>query len=104
MFIVPNIQIATLSPADICYEESLSTLRYAERWVFKFCIRLIYVIYSTGHIAYLFRAKRIQNKAMVNESPTERLVKELKAENAKLLLRLSRLGQEGRKTDDETSM
>lgn len=24
-------KIATLSPADICYEESLSTLRYAER-------------------------------------------------------------------------
>lgn len=25
-------QIATLSPADICYEESLSTLRYADRY------------------------------------------------------------------------
>ncbi len=25
------LKIATLSPADICYEESLSTLRYAER-------------------------------------------------------------------------
>ncbi|XP_026085621.1 kinesin-like protein KIF28P isoform X2 [Carassius auratus] len=73
-----TVMIATLSPADICYEESLSTLRYAER------------------------AKRIQNKAVVNESPTERLVKELKAENAKLVLRLSRLGQEGRKADDET--
>ncbi|XP_030635096.1 kinesin-like protein KIF28P [Chanos chanos] len=73
-----TVMIATLSPADICYEESLSTLRYAER------------------------AKRIQNKAVVNESPTERLVKELKAENAKLLLRLSRLGQEGRRADEET--
>uniref|UniRef100_A0A3P8RZ87 Si:rp71-84d9.1 n=1 Tax=Amphiprion percula TaxID=161767 RepID=A0A3P8RZ87_AMPPE len=70
--------IATLSPADICYEESLSTLRYAER------------------------AKRIQNRAVVNESPTERLVKELKAENARLLQRLSRLGQEGRRANDET--
>ncbi|XP_073784313.1 kinesin-like protein KIF28P isoform X1 [Danio rerio] len=73
-----TVMIATLSPADICYEESLSTLRYAER------------------------AKKIQNKAVVNESPTERLVKELKAENAKLLLRLSRLGQEGRKAEDES--
>ncbi|XP_051578465.1 kinesin-like protein KIF28P [Myxocyprinus asiaticus] len=73
-----TVMIATLSPADMCYEESLSTLRYAER------------------------AKRIQNKAVVNESPTERLVKELKAENAKLLLRLSRLGQEGHKADDES--
>ncbi|KAL7862541.1 hypothetical protein SRHO_G00139820 [Serrasalmus rhombeus] len=73
-----TVMIATLSPADICYEESLSTLRYAER------------------------AKRIQNRAVVNEGPTERLVKELKAENAKLLLRLSRLDQEGRRTDEET--
>ncbi|XP_051235145.1 kinesin-like protein KIF28P [Dicentrarchus labrax] len=73
-----TVMIATLSPADICYEESLSTLRYAER------------------------AKRIQNRAVVNESPTERLVKELKAENARLLQRLSRLGQEGRRANDET--
>ncbi|KAM6979892.1 kinesin-like protein KIF28P [Aplochiton taeniatus] len=73
-----TVMIATLSPADICYEESLSTLRYAER------------------------AKRIQNRAVVNESPTERLVKELKAENARLEQRLSRLGQEGRRAEDET--
>ncbi|XP_040897287.1 kinesin-like protein KIF28P [Toxotes jaculatrix] len=73
-----TVMIATLSPADMCYEESLSTLRYAER------------------------AKRIQNRAVVNESPTERLVKELKAENARLLQRLSRLGQEGRRANDET--
>uniref|UniRef100_A0A3Q1DD74 Kinesin motor domain-containing protein n=1 Tax=Amphiprion ocellaris TaxID=80972 RepID=A0A3Q1DD74_AMPOC len=81
LFIIFDIifKIATLSPADICYEESLSTLRYAER------------------------AKRIQNRAVVNESPTERLVKELKAENARLLQRLSRLGQEGRRANDETS-
>uniref|UniRef100_A0A673ZM01 Kinesin-like protein KIF28P n=1 Tax=Salmo trutta TaxID=8032 RepID=A0A673ZM01_SALTR len=74
-----TVMIAALSPADICYEESISTLRYAER------------------------AKRIQNRAVVNESPTERLVKELKAENARLLQRLSRLGQEGRRAEDETS-
>ncbi|KAM9817524.1 kinesin-like protein KIF28P [Neosynchiropus ocellatus] len=73
-----TVMIATLSPADLCYEESLSTLRYAER------------------------AKRIQNRAVVNESPTERLVKELKAENARLVQRLSRLDQEGRRTSDET--
>ncbi|TTO79331.1 Kinesin-like protein KIF28P [Bagarius yarrelli] len=72
-----TVMIATLSPADICYEESLSTLRYAER------------------------AKRIQNKAVVNEGPTERLVKELKAENAKLLLKLSKLDQNGRQSDQE---
>ncbi|XP_048830514.1 kinesin-like protein KIF28P [Brienomyrus brachyistius] len=73
-----TIMMATLSPADTCYEESLSTLRYAER------------------------AKRIQNRAVVNESPTERLLKELKAENAKLHLRLARLGHEGRQADDQT--
>nr|XP_020445542.1 kinesin-like protein KIF28P isoform X2 [Monopterus albus] len=73
-----TVMIATLSPADICYEESLSTLRYAER------------------------AKRIQNRPVVNESPTERLVKELKAENARLLQRLNRLGQEGRRAANET--
>uniref|UniRef100_A0A3P8X7V9 Kinesin motor domain-containing protein n=1 Tax=Esox lucius TaxID=8010 RepID=A0A3P8X7V9_ESOLU len=70
--------IAALSPADICYEESMSTLRYADR------------------------AKRIQNRPVVNESPTERLVKELKAENARLMQRLSRLGQDGRRAEDET--
>ncbi|XP_061671253.1 kinesin-like protein KIF28P [Syngnathoides biaculeatus] len=73
-----TVMIATLSPADICYEESLSTLRYAER------------------------AKHIQNRPVVNESPTERLVKELKAENARLTQRLSRLGQDGRGANDET--
>uniref|UniRef100_A0A3Q2PWP1 Kinesin-like protein KIF28P n=1 Tax=Fundulus heteroclitus TaxID=8078 RepID=A0A3Q2PWP1_FUNHE len=73
-----TVMIATLSPADICYEESLSTLRYAER------------------------AKRIQNKAVVNESPTERLVKELKAENTRLMQKLSRMDQEGRRASDES--
>nr|XP_015207004.1 PREDICTED: kinesin-like protein KIF28P [Lepisosteus oculatus] len=73
-----TVMIATLSPADMCYEESLSTLRYAER------------------------AKKIQNKPVVNESPTERLVKDLKAENAKLLVKLSKLGQEGRRTEHES--
>ncbi|XP_078800696.1 kinesin-like protein KIF28 [Oryzias latipes] len=73
-----TVMIATLSPADICYDESLSTLRYAER------------------------AKRIQNRAVVNESPTERIIKELKAENARLLQRLSRMDHEGRRGSDET--
>ncbi|XP_029114428.1 kinesin-like protein KIF28P [Scleropages formosus] len=73
-----TIMVATLSPADMCYEESLSTLRYAER------------------------AKRIQNRAVVNESPTEHLLKELKAENAKLLTRLSRLADEGRQASSES--
>ncbi|XP_044123022.1 kinesin-like protein KIF28P [Neovison vison] len=51
--------IAAISPADLCYEETLSTLRYAER------------------------AKKIQNKAVVN---TSMLMRESKAENSKALL------------------
>ncbi|XP_027419902.1 kinesin-like protein KIF28P [Bos indicus x Bos taurus] len=50
--------IAAISPADICYEETLSTLRYAER------------------------AKKIRNKAVVN---TSTLMRESRAENDRLL-------------------
>ncbi|KAM5205777.1 kinesin-like protein KIF28P [Hipposideros larvatus] len=52
--------IAAISPADICYEETLSTLRYAER------------------------AKNVRNKAVVN---TSMLMRESRAENSTLLLR-----------------
>uniref|UniRef100_A0A8C2VXS7 Kinesin-like protein n=1 Tax=Chinchilla lanigera TaxID=34839 RepID=A0A8C2VXS7_CHILA len=51
--------IAAISPADICYEETLSTLRYAER------------------------AKKVRNKAVVN---TCTLGRESRAENSRLLL------------------
>ncbi|KAL1769935.1 kinesin KIF28P [Sigmodon hispidus] len=50
--------IAAISPADICYEETLSTLRYAER------------------------AKKVQNRAMIN---TCTLVRASGAENKQLL-------------------
>ncbi|NXA56227.1 KIF28 protein, partial [Nothocercus julius] len=71
-----TIMIAAVSPADICYEETLSTLRYAER------------------------AKKIRNKAVVNSSPTEKLIGELKAENNKLLCRLVGLGGTGTLVDE----
>ncbi|XP_076815632.1 kinesin-like protein KIF28 [Clavelina lepadiformis] len=61
-----TVMIAALSPADINYEETLSTLRYANR------------------------AKKIKNRAVVNESPTDKLIRQLKAENARLLAQLSR--------------
>lgn len=64
-----SYQIAALSPADINYEETLSTLRYADR------------------------AKKIQNKAVINLSPTEKLIHDLKAENARLLQLLSSQGE-----------
>ncbi|XP_033624378.1 kinesin-like protein KIF28P [Asterias rubens] len=56
-----TIMIAALSPADINYEETLSTLRYADR------------------------AKQIKTSAVVNEDPTEKLIRELKEENARLM-------------------
>eukprot|EP00058_Branchiostoma_floridae_P005007 XP_002590495.1 hypothetical protein BRAFLDRAFT_86166 [Branchiostoma floridae] len=52
--------IAALSPADINYEETLSTLRYADR------------------------AKQIVCKAVVNEDPNARLIRELKEEVMRL--------------------
>ena len=56
-----TIMCAALSPADINYEETLSTLRFADR------------------------AKQIKTKAVVNESPTDKLIRELRAENARLM-------------------
>ncbi|ESN92628.1 hypothetical protein HELRODRAFT_69372 [Helobdella robusta] len=58
--------IAAISPADINYDETLSTLRYADR------------------------AKQIMCKAVVNEDPNAKLIRELKEEVEKLreILRL----------------
>nr|CAB3259098.1 kinesin-like protein KIF28P [Phallusia mammillata] len=55
-----TIMIAALSPADINYEETLSTLRFADR------------------------AKSIKTKAVVNESPTDKLIREMKDEIKRL--------------------
>ncbi|XP_062981482.1 kinesin-like protein KIF28 [Elgaria multicarinata webbii] len=73
-----TIMIAAISPADMCYEETLSTLRYAER------------------------TKKIKNKAVINTGPTAKLINELKTENCHLLSRLSGLGNSGRTVADET--
>ena len=51
-----TVMLATVSPAADNYEETLSTLRYAER------------------------AKRIVNHAVVNEDPNARIIRELRAE------------------------
>lgn len=63
-----TIMICALSPADTNYEETLSTLRYADR------------------------AKKIQNKAVVNESPQDKLIRELKEENERLKKELAGRG------------
>lgn len=48
------------------------------------------------------RAKSIKTKAVVNESPTEKLIRELKEENARLLAQLKGAGtvQEVKVKDD----
>ncbi|XP_034001186.1 kinesin-like protein KIF1B isoform X6 [Trematomus bernacchii] len=62
--------VAALSPADINYDETLSTLRYADR------------------------AKNIKCNAIINEDPNNRLVRDLKDEVSRLkeLLRAQGLG------------
>ena len=55
-----TIMICAISPAFLNYEETLSTLRYADN------------------------AKKIKNNAVINESVQDRMIRELKEENAKL--------------------
>ncbi|XP_077379328.1 uncharacterized protein kif16ba [Festucalex cinctus] len=64
-----TIMIATVSPADVNYGETLSTLRYANR------------------------AKNILNKPTVNEDANVRLIRQLRAEIARLKALLLRGGQ-----------
>lgn len=52
--------VAALSPADVNYDETLSTLRYA------------------------WQVKAIKNKAVVNESDADKLIRELREEIAAL--------------------
>ena len=56
-----TIMIAALSPADVNYDETLSTLRYADR------------------------AKKIKNAVQKNENPTDKIIRELKEENERLM-------------------
>lgn len=51
-----TVMVATISPAADNYEETLSTLRYADR------------------------AKRIVNHAVVNEDPNARIIRDLREE------------------------
>ncbi|KAL2136392.1 hypothetical protein VTI74DRAFT_4036 [Chaetomium olivicolor] len=63
--------IAAISPADINYDETLSTLRYADS------------------------AKRIKNHAVINEDANARMIRELKEELALLRSKLSSGGGAG---------
>ena len=64
-----TVMICALSPASINYEETLSTLRYADR------------------------AKKIQNKAVVNESEHDKVVRLLKEENDELKRKIEELSK-----------
>eukprot|EP00929_Paragymnodinium_shiwhaense_P046981 TRINITY_DN23869_c0_g1_i3.p1 TRINITY_DN23869_c0_g1~~TRINITY_DN23869_c0_g1_i3.p1 ORF type:complete len:1005 (-),score=300.47 TRINITY_DN23869_c0_g1_i3:207-3221(-) len=55
-----TVMICAISPASCNYEETLSTLRYADR------------------------AKRIKNAAIINENPQDKLIRQLREENARL--------------------
>jgi len=77
-----TVMICALSPASINYEETLSTLRYADR------------------------AKKIQNKAVINESEHDKMVRLLKEENVGLKkmiedLQKKLMGQGGVFGDDD---
>ena len=77
-----TVMICALSPASINYEETLSTLRYADR------------------------AKKIQNKAVINESEHDKMVRLLKEENVNLKkmiedLQKKLLGQGGTVGEDD---
>ena len=77
-----TVMICALSPASINYEETLSTLRYADR------------------------AKKIQNKAVINESEHDKMVRLLKEENVNLKkmiedLQKKLLGQGGAVGEDD---
>ena len=55
-----TIMFAALSPTDVNYDETLSTLRFADR------------------------VKRIKNHAVINENPIEKLIRQLKVDDLKL--------------------
>ncbi|UJR26288.1 hypothetical protein I4U23_007626 [Adineta vaga] len=57
-----TVMIAALSPADVNFDETLSTLRFADR------------------------VKRIKTTVVVNENPMEKLIRELREENDRLKL------------------
>ena len=66
-----TIMICAISPAALNYEETLGTLRYADR------------------------AKKIMNKAVVNESVQDKMIRVLKSENDKLKNFLMQAAKDG---------
>jgi hypothetical protein len=69
--------VAAIRPGNTYYEETLNTLKYADR------------------------AKKIQNKPTINEDPQAKLIRELQEENKKLKDELARGGGGGGGGDPE---
>ena len=70
-----TIMVCAIRPGHTYYEETLATLRYADR------------------------AKKIKNKPTINEDPQAKLIRELQAENAKLKAQLEAGGGGGHAGD-----
>jgi kinesin family protein 3/17 len=68
-----TVMVATVGPADYNFEETLTTLRYANR------------------------AKDIKNKPKINEDPKDALLREFQEEIARLKSRLTHKGKKGTK-------
>ena len=76
-----TVMIVTVSPSTDNYEETLSTLRYADR------------------------AKRIRNHARVNEDEAGRVIRELREELARVRALLASAGKDGgRMTSNATEL
>ena len=69
-----TIMICAIRPGHLYYDETLATLRYADR------------------------AKKIQNKVEINEDPQAKLIRELKEENERLKAELAAAGGGGGST------
>ena len=86
--------IAAISPADINFDETLSTLRYAVRAAASHCccflipelltVQCEAVRCGTRRALLQDRAKRIKTRAVVNENPVEKLIRDLRDENERL--------------------
>lgn len=74
-----TIMVATLGPASHSYDESLSTLRFANR------------------------AKNIKNKPRVNEDPKDTLLREFQEEIARLKAQLEKKGMLGKRLRRKSS-
>lgn len=82
--------LAALSPADINYDETLSTLRFLFGLAF-FPTSLSYSFLTIGlkpGNRYADRAKQIVNKAVVNEDANAKMIRELKEELDRLKTQL----------------